>query len=663
MLTRNQLLYGSDTPPPQRTALRAGPLSIVFEASGDLRYIRLGDCELIRRIYVAVRDPRWRTIPGIVSNLHVQTAEDAFEIRFDVEHRQDPIHFTWSAAIRGTADGTVRFAMDGVARTTFMTNRVGLCLLHPAPAAADTPLRITRPDGSTEQGLFPLHVRPHQPFTDIAAIEHEVSPALWARVQLDGDVFEMEDQRNWTDGSYKTYSGPLSRPIPAQITQGTLVRQSATLSLVPTQPPDSAGFVPTKPALGDRPVTFAPTDAPAQPLPAIGLGMAGHGQELGSREIYRLRRMGIAHLRLDLHLSDPATVASLQRATYDSKIVGVPLEMALYVSDQAEAELSELLRYLNRLQPDVRRWLIFHENESVTSPRWVSLARQILRDHDWTAQFGGGTDQDFVALNRNRPAAGDDGGAFDLLSYTMTPQVHTTDNGGLIESLGAQGATLQTARNFAGGRPLVISPITLKRRRKPVPADIGPGRDAGPVSELPADVDPRQMSLFAAGWTIGSIAAIAQVGGASSLTYFQTTGWCGVMDTQAGSPLPDRFPAVPGGVFPLYHAIADIGALAGGQVVPATSSDPLRLVGITLQRGPQKRLMVANLSDAPLDVVVQRMWSTVSLRQLDEHSAQHAMTDPETFRNQRGQRLLPRNGQLELNLPPLAIATIDELLE
>ena len=28
-------------------------------------------------------------------------------------------------------------------------------------------------------------------------------------IRFEGDLFEMEDQRNWTDASYKTYSTPL----------------------------------------------------------------------------------------------------------------------------------------------------------------------------------------------------------------------------------------------------------------------------------------------------------------------------------------------------------------------------------------------------------------------------------------------------------------------
>ena len=36
----------------------------------------------------------------------------------------------------------------------------------------------------------------------------------------------MEDQRNWTDASFKTYSTPLSEPIPVTVKAGTRISQA-----------------------------------------------------------------------------------------------------------------------------------------------------------------------------------------------------------------------------------------------------------------------------------------------------------------------------------------------------------------------------------------------------------------------------------------------------
>ena len=37
---------------------------------------------------------------------------------------------------------------------------------------------------------------------------------------MEGDTWETEDHRNWTDASFKTYSRPLSLPYPYAIAKG-----------------------------------------------------------------------------------------------------------------------------------------------------------------------------------------------------------------------------------------------------------------------------------------------------------------------------------------------------------------------------------------------------------------------------------------------------------
>jgi hypothetical protein len=61
---------GSTEQPPKRQSLRAGPLGLEYE-DGELRYLRLGGREVIRRWYVAVRDRNWATVPGRVASTDI----------------------------------------------------------------------------------------------------------------------------------------------------------------------------------------------------------------------------------------------------------------------------------------------------------------------------------------------------------------------------------------------------------------------------------------------------------------------------------------------------------------------------------------------------------------------------------------------------------------
>src|SRR5690242_20022964 len=122
--------YGSPKALPLRRHLRAGPLTLDY-VSGDLRYIRLGDRGAIRRWYVAVSDQNWDTVPARLSGEEIEAGADHFRIAYQVEHVQGDIDFAWTGSISGTAEGTLTFRMDGVARTTFQRNRIGFCILHP----------------------------------------------------------------------------------------------------------------------------------------------------------------------------------------------------------------------------------------------------------------------------------------------------------------------------------------------------------------------------------------------------------------------------------------------------------------------------------------------------------------------------------------------------
>jgi hypothetical protein len=85
-----------------------------------------------------------------------------------------------------------------------------------------------------ERAAFPERIEPAQPFFDIRAISHQVAPGVTATCRMEGDAFEMEDQRNWSDASYKTYVRPLALPWPYTLPAGESVRQTITLTLAGT---------------------------------------------------------------------------------------------------------------------------------------------------------------------------------------------------------------------------------------------------------------------------------------------------------------------------------------------------------------------------------------------------------------------------------------------
>jgi D-apionolactonase len=303
------------------------------------------------------------------------------------------------------------------------------------------------------------------------------------------------------------------------------------------------------------------------------------------------------------------------------------------------------------LTPAVYAWLIFPSGAHATDARWVQLAREHLASYDPAALIGGGTNANFTELNRTRPSLD----TFDLVCYSINPQVHAFDNASLVETLAAQAVTVASARQFAGALPLAITPITLLPRFNPNATAPEPAPVPG---ELPRQVDVRQMSLFGAGWTTGSLKYLCE-SGAASLTYYETSGWRGVMELASGSPLPDRFRSLPGGVFPLYHVLADIGEFVGGEVIASESSEPLRVEGLVLRKGTATRIILANMTPTQQRVRIQIGSHAARVRTLDERNATATMRDPEHFRAQAGELVSAPEGQLELELLPYAVARID----
>ena len=649
--------------------LRADPLSLIYQG-GDLRYVKLGEREVIRRIYAAVRDRNWGTVPARLENVEVDSREDSFRIRYDAEHKEREIHFVWRGEITGGQDGTIRFSFDGESKTTFLKNRIGFCVLHPIHECAGAPCRVQYVNGDTATLSFPKLVAPEQPVQgmhDLGAIAHEVVSGVRAEMRFEGDVFEMEDQRNWSDASFKTYCTPLRLPFPVEIKAGERLRQNVTLRLVEhgssrgdEAHSSNAGRGVRSAEFSQSLLTSAATDGQRRavveiavssrtyPLPSFGLGAPSHDRGYMEQDVKRLAALRSKHLRVDLRVGQPnwpgALWLSAGRADADTS-----LELALHLPNVSPMAMKDLARELEKRKEQLVRILVLQEGVDSTPERLLKLALKHLSCLD--VPIGGGTNADFYQLNQFRPPAE----LCDFICWSMNPQVHAFDNASLAETPSAIPAQVESAREYFPGKPLVISPVTLKPRFNPVATSAESSADA---NELPPQVDPRQMSLFGADWTLAAFKYLAE-SGVDSVTFYETTGWRGVMETQAGCRLPERFRSIPGGVFPLYHVLADVGEFAAGQVIGSKSSDPLKVDGLVLRKGARLRLMLANLTGKPQTVAATGLGGRAKLKRLNETNAEFAMREPEKFREDVREAVEPRDGRAELNLMPFEVVRLD----
>jgi hypothetical protein len=657
VLPTRVLYYGKDEALPERVPLHAGPLTLFYE-DGDLRTVKWGDREVLRRVYVAIRDRNWGTVAPVISNVEMDVHADHFSITFDVANQEGDVDFAWRGTITGSSEGVLVYEMDGIARRTFMRNRIGFCILHPAECAG-TRCRIDHVVGEhcavpAEEAALPVLIQPFQPlrpFEELSALAHEVEPAVWANLRFEGDIFEMEDQRNWTDASFKTFCTPLRLPYPVEIAEGTRVIQRVTLQVVDERPHASTSTGAT--STSRLAVTIAERQ-PAVALPKLGLCASG-AASLSEQAAARLRALQLDHLRIDLRLMTDFG-DRLRAGAAEAQALGVPLHIALYAAtEDCSAQFQKLASLLGEVSPQVTRCLVYPVPEKFLggSPTAEVLAatHRYLDGVMPGAQFASGTDTDFVFVQRNLPPLE----LIDLLTFSINPQVHAFDNASLAETLATQATAVQSARSLAQGKPVMVSPITLKMRYNAYatapPAPV-------PLGHLPPNVDVRQMSLFGAGWTLGSIAAMA-AGGAESVTYYETIGWRGVMEREGGSPVPSRFMSLPGGLFPLYHVFAAVAAYAGGQVLTSSSSDPVRVTSLALSKDGTQRVLLANLTADSQEVDLSGISGQLRLRSVDATNAEALMHDPAALDLTARTTQVSVGSCLALDLPPYAVVWID----
>lgn len=636
--------YGSNQLKASNICLRAGPLLVTFDPEiCGLREVRIAGSEVLHGVIGSVRDRYWNTVLPVISNLKIDPQPDAFRLRFDALCQQGEVNFYWHGEISGDPRGKIVFVFNGEARSVFWANRIGLCVLHSAAECAGKQAMIEHSDGSQSQALFPFFVAPQQPMQDLRAITHEIESGLWAELRFQGGIFEMEDQRNWTDAAFKTYSPPLTQAFPVKIDSGFQIQQTVVLSLRGTHRQAITTLEEPQPEL-------VLLDQGRQPKAAIGLGYPSHKQPLKAREIQRLHLLGLSHLRLDIDFAESGWRELLKQASKEARSLNAGVHLALHLTHNAKQELDELAKEVLLGRVPVNLWMVLPETETATTLESAQLARQILEPCGRDIPLAAGTGLDFAALNRNRTAVRD---RF-IPCFSLNPQVHDTNSATMVENLGTLKCVLDTLRQFAP-LPVAISPITLRPRDNPVQRRRQLLQDFG---SLPFCVDPRQLSLFGAGWTLGTLSRLLASPGVHSLTYYETTGWMGVMEREEGSPLPNLFRSTPGMTYPMYHLFAD---LAGcNQVIPVQSSHPRLIEGLGLVTSKNTvRVLAANLTDRPQTMNLKTQASAARIRFLDEINIDLSQQNPEHFREQAGPRMRIDGSSLSLRLLPCALVRID----
>jgi len=557
--------------------LNAGPLTLEY-SEGGLWNICNGEEEVIRRIYLVFQDINWTSRPFVIQDEQWQIDAKSFSAKIQMQGTHDAQNFSVDLSVTGSELGEITYGFSGKSTDTFLKNRLGLCLLHPVAALSGRSCDLIRPDGSIEASQFPVNISASQPFLNLAGIAHKLNSGMKATVKFEGEVFETEDHRNWSDASYKTYCTPISLPFPAPINVGVPVEQSVNISL------DRNEFAVLESIESKTVISVLDQ---LIPLPKIGLGVNSDPSQLNLSEYEGFEDLGIDHLRLSLNCSD-ASKSHIEKALAITKQLHLELDLAL-IADNPE-QVRKFLGSIDNLATQIRTIFLFSSQDKTTPVEFIQVARDVIADANKVA---GGTDLYFTELNRNPECAS----FVDQINFSINPQVHSFDDRTLIQNTATQKTIGTNAALIAPDKRISVGPITLRPRYNPNATQ--PDKDVS-NTPLPSSVDARQRTWFAEAWTAMSFRSISESSAISTLTYFETLGWRGIRELSSGSKDTLNFPSKPGERFPVWNFFSSLKGFT--HMCPTFSTNPEQVDGLVIKSGGSLKAILVNFSTIEQEV-------------------------------------------------------------
>jgi hypothetical protein len=594
------MIFGTDQveAPPER--LSAGPLSADL-SDGALRSITWHGIEVLRGINCPIRDVNWGTyLPeSVVETLGEEDGGFRYERRFTVADGALACRLVYV----GRADGTLTAEVELRPEREFPTNRSGFTVLHPLKGFVGTDMRVEHSSGE-ERIPAPELISPSQPVFDIVGLHYAVDGAN-VSLRFSDEIFEMEDQRNWTDASFKTYCRPLSRPWPYTLPAGEPVRQGITLKLSGT--PRESGR-----ASGQEAPTLRILDAAC---PVVALAVED-GWLPGASERRLVATLGVKAFQVRVQRGQ---TDALREALALVKEFGRSYDLELVVSDDADDARRELAAvaatcaeagipptgvtalpeaYLKSYQPDAAWPTGLSPREAIEAARTAFPGVPV----------GGGALTNFTELNRCRP----DRGSIDFITHGTTAIVHAADDRSVIETLEALPQAFASAEAIGGAVPLRLGLVSIGMRSNPYGAAVADNPEL--IRKPMAKYDPRQQGLFAAAWAVGALTATE----GRRVTSIALAAPAGPFGLSAG---PD--------VAPLYHVVRAAAAIAGQPRVTVAGL-PDRVFAVGCRANGRTRLLIANLSAGAETLP---MGDGAETRTLDTTSFAAASADPRWLDN------------------------------
>lgn len=589
-------LYGTEEAVEPPRTLATGDLAVELEA-GNLRYLQYQGHELLRAVSFIVRDRNWGTYNPRIENLDIVETDDGFRISYDahVGAGAGGQELRYEATIAGDRTGAVTFEVSYQAITDFDTNRTGFVVLHAGEKVAGQDVRIEHVDGRLVNGRFPELIDPVQPMMDLRALTHEAAPGLSVTCRMEGDTFEMEDQRNWTDASFKTYVRPLALPWPYKLEAGSRGVQKVTVTL---------GGRAETPAASGGAISLR-VGVEVGRVPALGLGLHPDDADDALANAASLKLISPRHL---VCRHDPRAGHdrhTLEKAVAAARAIGAEpwLEAVIASVEEPEAEIADLGTLNEALGSPFGTVLLSPAPDlkcTLPGSPWppcppLETIYQAARSAFPQARIGGGMFSYFTELNRKRPPREH----LDHVGFTTAAVVHAGDDRSLMEGLNSLPFIASSVRAICGKTPFSVGPSAIGMRENPYGE--APLPNPGNIRQAMNFNDPRQRGLLGAAWNLGYFAHFAY-GGAQAVTLGGCVGAFGVLHVDR--PWPQPWFDGNGGLYPVFHVLRGLAGCEGSELLALENSAPDLVQAVAVRNGKTREIWIANLSTDIRSVVV-----------------------------------------------------------
>jgi len=531
-------------------------------AHAAIRNVTYEGTQLIDLLYTSIRPSDWSTLGSDERTEEMQVIGGECIITI-TESLAGAMLATTKVILTSGNTFSVDYQLQGLSE--YLINRWGICFcLNTADWMGSTvaasgnsysllqnisPQRVI--NGVT-QGLFPASEELH-----IVALDQRFIKAVST-----GRVLEAEDQRNWTDNTYKIYSGSLSEPRPFITSAGSIWQQSIKFEVgVPNSKESDLAKIMVQ---------------EIEALPSIGMQF-NTDSFLSTDDLEKaFVLLDIDHLRINAESLTAQKIATTAAS-------GLILEAALLSSNTGAALQSEVENLSQRV-PAGSRLLIQRDGREIVE------AADLPKNNSLNSYIPG-TDAYLVDLHREKFNFG------NSVSYSMAPTVHSFDTESIFKTLPTQRESIEFAqKNFAP--QVFISPITFSTRGNPETGHSINERIDFASPEMALHVQ----SIEGAAWTLGSIFSLASAG-AFSGSWHELFGEFGVIYSEAGAI---KFS-------PTFHAISALGAHHSHEITIATNLDNS---WVAFENREMKTILIASLRPWVLEITEKVLAGYKSIQSL-----------------------------------------------